>query len=244
LVIMTITPLPVAPPVARAVGHVGSAALVTGASSGIGAAFARELAARGWPLVLVARSRTALHRLAATLPVPVRVVVADLTVPADLARVEALLGGVGLLVNNAGATTFGGLGGQTPAELEASVLLNVLAPTRLTAAALRVMAPGSGILNVSSTAAGRDDPALATYAAGKAYLESFSRAARHEAAERRIGVTVVRPGRTRTAFHERAGEDSGHLPASRWQTAAAVVHAALAAYDRGEDEVTVAPGQP
>ncbi|GLZ56040.1 SDR family NAD(P)-dependent oxidoreductase [Actinomycetospora sp. NBRC 106378] len=236
---MTITPLPVAPPSVR---PVGSAALVTGASSGIGAAFARELAARGRPLVLVARSRRALHRLAATLPVPVRVLVADLTVPDDLARVEEVLGGVGLLVNNAGATRFGGLHGQTPAELEASVLLNVLAPTRLTAAALRVMAPGSGILNVSSTAAGRDDPALATYAAGKAYLESFSRAARREAAERRIRVTVVRPGRTRTAFHERAGEDSGHLPASRWQSPAAVVHAALAAYDRGEDEVTVLPG--
>ncbi|WP_433802107.1 SDR family NAD(P)-dependent oxidoreductase [Actinomycetospora sp. CA-084318] len=237
---MTMTPLPVAPPSVR---PLGPTALVTGASSGIGAAFARELAARGCPLVLVARSRTALHRLAATLPVPVRVVVADLTVPADLARVEALLDGVGLLVNNAGATTFGGLGGQTPADLEASVLLNVLAPTRLTAAALRVMVPGSGILNVSSTAAGRDDPALATYAAGKAYLESFSRAARHEAAGRRIGLTVVRPGRTRTAFHARAGEDSGHLPAARWQSPEVVVHAALAAYERGEDEVTVAPGQ-
>ncbi|MDL5159688.1 SDR family NAD(P)-dependent oxidoreductase [Actinomycetospora termitidis] len=226
------------------ISPVASSALVTGASSGIGAAFARALAERGRPLVLVARSEEALRRLAESLPVPVRVSVADLTVPEDLARVEALLGEVGLLVNNAGATTFAGLGGQSPAELDASVLLNVLAPTRLTAAALRSMAPGSGIINVSSTAAGRDDPALATYAAGKAYLESFSRAARHEAVERRIALTVVRPGRTRTAFHQRAGEESAHLPASRWQTAATVVRAALTAHERGEDEVTIAPGRP
>lgn len=216
-------------------------ALVTGASSGIGAEFARELAARGHALVLVARSRGALRRLAATLPVPARVLVADLTTSEGLARVEAALESVDLLVNNAGGTTFGDLATQTPAALEESVLLNVLAPTRLTAAALRGMPPGSGIINVSSTAAGRDDPAIATYAAAKAYLESLSRSARREAARRDVSVTVVRPGRTRTAFHQRSGERCGHLPAWRWQSPREVVLAALGAHDRGEDEITVAP---
>ncbi|MDL5159895.1 SDR family NAD(P)-dependent oxidoreductase [Actinomycetospora termitidis] len=218
------------------------AALVTGASSGIGAAFARALAARGHPLVLVARNEDALTDLAAELEVPARVVVADLTTHDGLARVEAELAGVDLLVNNAGSSTYGELGEQDPDDLEESVLLNVLAPTRLTAAALKAMPDGGGILNVSSTAAGRDDPAIAAYAAGKAYLETLSRAARQEAEQRRITVTVVRPGRTCTAFHERSGEESGHLPAWRWQSPEAVVEAALAAHERGEDEVTVAPG--
>ncbi|MFC5063565.1 SDR family NAD(P)-dependent oxidoreductase [Actinomycetospora atypica] len=218
----------------------GAPALITGASSGIGAAFARELAARGHPLVLVARSEEPLQHLAECLPVPVRVVVADLTDSEGLDRVEAELDSVRLLVNNAGSAHYGDLGTQTAADLETSVLLNVLAPTRLISAALRVMPPGSGIINVSSTAAGRDDPAMADYAAGKAYLESISRAARHEAEARRIVVTVVRPGRTRTDFHDRSGEQSD-LPASRWQSARAVARAALDAHDRGHDEVTVTP---
>ncbi|GAA4849207.1 SDR family oxidoreductase [Actinomycetospora corticicola] len=217
-------------------------ALVTGASSGIGAAFARALAARGHPLVLVARSEDALDSLAAELDVPVRVVVADLTTTEGLDRVEAELGGVDLLVNNAGAATYGELGDQTHDDLDDAVLLNVLAPTRLTAAALREMAPGSGIINVSSTAAGRDDPATGAYAAGKAYLETLSRAARHEGEQHEIRVTVVRPGRTSTAFHERSGEESAHLPAWRWQSAERVAEAALDALERGDDEVTVAPG--
>lgn len=219
-------------------------ALITGASSGIGTAFARELAARGHPVVLVARTRDALHRLAAPLPVPARVLGADLTTSEGLDRVEAALDSVGLLVNNAGGATYGGLGVQTPESLERSVLLNVLAPTRLTAAAMRVVRPGSGIINVSSTAAGRDDPAIAAYAASKAYLESLSRASRREGAQGDISVTVVRPGRTRTAFHERAGERCSHLPAWRWQSPCEVVLAALAAHDRGDDEVTVAPSAP
>lgn len=218
------------------------AALITGASSGIGAAFARALAARGHPLVLVARDEQALTELAAGLDVPVRVLVADLTTTDGLARVEAELGGVDLLVNNAGSATYGDLGGQSSADLDESVLLNVLAPTRLTAAGLREMAPGSGIVNVSSTAAGRDDPSIAAYAAGKAYLETLSRAARPEAAEQEIRVTVVRPGRTATAFHERSGEESAHLPAWRWQSPDTVAEAALDALERGDEEVTVAPG--
>ncbi|MCD2186979.1 SDR family NAD(P)-dependent oxidoreductase [Actinomycetospora soli] len=215
---------------------------MTGASSGIGAAFARALAARGHPLLLVARSTEALAELAGELDVDVRVLVADLTTAEGLARVEAELGGVDLLVNNAGSATYGELGEQDPADLDESVLLNVLAPTRLTAAALRSMPAGSGILNVSSTAAGRDDPAIAAYAAGKSYLETLSRAARPEAGEHGIRVTVVRPGRTATAFHERSGEESGHLPAWRWQSPDTVAEAALDALERGEEEVTVAPG--
>lgn len=220
-------------------------ALITGASSGIGAAFARELARRGHPLVLTARSRAALDELAATLPVPVRVVPADLTTTEGLAAVEDVLvdpdDPVGLLVNNAGSAVHGEIGRQSADDLDHSVLLNVLAPTRLTAAALRVMPPGSGILNVSSTAAGRDDPAIGVYAAAKAYLESLSGAAREEARRRRITVTVLRPGRTRTAFHARAGEDTSRLPPWRWQSAEEVVLAALDAHDGGEPEVTVVP---
>jgi uncharacterized protein len=220
-------------------------ALVTGASSGIGAAFARELARRGHPLVLTARSRPALDRLAASLPVPARVLPADLTTADGLARVEEALtdpgAPVGLLVNNAGSAVHGGIGRQGADVLDHSILLNVLAPTRLTAAALRALPVGGGILNVSSTAAGRDDPAIGVYAAAKAYLESLSGAAREEARRRRITVTVLRPGRTRTAFHARAGEDTSGLPPWRWQDPEEVVVAGLDALERGEHEVTVVP---
>lgn len=223
-------------------------ALVTGASSGIGAAFARALSRRGHPLVLVARSRPALEELAATLPTDAAVVAADLTTPDGLTRVERALRTtrppVRLLVNNAGSTTYGAFADRSADELERSVLLNTVAPTRLMAVGMRAMPPDSGILNISSTAAGREDPRLAVYAASKSYLDILTRAVRHEARDCGIELTLVRPGRTRTAFHARAGEDTAGLPAHRWQSAEDVVEAALAAHERRDPEITVAPWSP
>ena len=165
-------------------------ALVTGASSGIGRAIAVQLAADGSDLIVVARRRDRLEALAEELRsahgVKVDVLVADVTDPEQLAVVEERLRSgapaVDLLVNNAGR------GGQGPfAELpidyqEGQIRLNVLAPVRLTHAALQQMLPrrSGGVLNVSSIAGLQPMPNVATYAATKAYLSNFSHALHEE----------------------------------------------------------------
>lgn len=220
-----------------------SVALVTGASSGIGRALAVALAAEGSDLVVVARRRERLEALADELRqqhgVKVEVLVADVTVPAQLAEVEERLRSgkprVDLLVNNAGA------GGQGPfAESDVDrwdnlVRLNVLAPVRLTHAALDGMLPrgGGGILNVSSIAGLQPLPNVATYAATKAYLSSFSHALHQEVRHRGVAVTALLPGFTRTEFHEAGGINRTVVPGPAWMKAEVVAHAGLRAVGRG-----------
>lgn len=232
---------PAPPPVASA-----STALVTGASSGIGTALARALAERGHPLVLTARSASALEDLAAELPVAVRVVAADLATATGLDLVEQALVAadppVSILVNNAGSAVHGPLVEQDARSLADAVAVNVLAPSRLTATGLRVLPAGGTVVIVSSTAAGGDAPGSAVYAAGKAYLESLSRTARRESGD--VRVLVVRPGYTRTAFHERSGEDVTSVHPAWWQQPDDVARATLAALDAGEREITVVPPDP
>lgn len=218
-------------------------ALVTGASSGIGLAIAARLAADGSDLIVVARRRDRLEALAEELRaahgVSVDVLVADVTVPEQLAAVEDRLRHgtppVDLLVNNAGA------GGQSAfAELplerhESQIRLNVLAPVRLTHAALERMLPRrqGGVLNVSSIAGLQPMPHVATYAATKAYLSSFSHALHEEVRGHGIAVTNLLPGFTRTEFHGAAGIDRSIVPGLAWMTADAVARAGLQAVARG-----------
>jgi len=221
---------------------VTSRALVTGASAGIGRAFAQQLAARGTDLVLVARDGARLEELATELRsragVAVECRAADLLDPAGLEAVASRVAAddqpVDLLVNNAGMGTFGHfatLDGER--ELD-EVRLNVVALVRLTHAALGAMeARGSGaVVNVSSIAGYQPAPDSATYGATKAFVNSFSHALHEEARAKGVHVMALCPGYTRTEFHERAGLGVSHLPEMLWQSADEVVRVALRDLDR------------
>ena len=188
-------------------------ALVTGASSGIGEEFARQLALRGHDVVLVARRRDRLDTLAGTLSavhgVMAEVVPADLTTQRGIAVVEKRIGAgdVDLLVNNAGVGSVGEFAGL-PLEREIEqVDLNVRALLRLTHAALRAMLANKrgAIINVASMAGFQPVPYNATYAATKAFVLNFSEALHEEAKPHHITVTCLCPGPVRTEFQEVAG---------------------------------------
>jgi short-subunit dehydrogenase len=210
-------------------------ALVTGASAGIGTVFAQRLAADGYDLVLVARDRERLEKLAAELPTDAEVLAADLTDAADLQRVEArCAAGLDVLVNNAGFGTAGDFAELDVDGEEREIRLNVLALMRLTHAAVNPMvARGSGgILNVSSLAGYQPGPWNATYAATKAFVSSFTQAVHEEVKGKGVTVTLLCPGFTRTEFQERAGLRSEGGPAFLWQGPEPVVDAGLRALRR------------
>ena len=218
-------------------------ALVTGASSGIGRAIAVQLAADGSDLIVVARRRDRLEALAEELRaahgVTVDVVVADVTDPDQLAALEERLRtgspSVDLLVNNAGAGGQGAFAELPLDRQEAQIRLNVLAPVRLTHAALQPMlARGrGGVLNVSSIAGLQPMPRVANYAATKAYLSSFSHAVHEEVRHQGVTVTNLLPGFTRTEFHEAADINRSVVPGLAWMRADTVARKGLRAVARG-----------
>ncbi len=216
-------------------------ALITGGTAGIGAEFARQLAARGDDLVLVARDGDRLTAFATELEtryrVAVEVLVADLTDRAQLAQVEARLADatrpVDLLVNNAG---FGVnqvfVGGDLDAEQKMLDVL-VTAVMRLSHAALPGMvARGTGgVINVSSVAS---FIAGGTYSAAKSWVTVFSESVDRQLAGTGVTVTALCPGFTHTEFHQRAEMDVDHLPDWMWLDAPDVVRTALADFRRGK----------
>lgn len=180
-------------------------ALVTGASSGIGEQFARQLSAQGVELVLVARRTDRLQALAADLPGGAEVLTADLTDPADLLRVANRLEAdppVDLLVNNAGFGNGRPFAAADLADELAQVQIHIEAVMTLTQAALRAMhaGAGGGILNVSSMAGFQPLPSAATYAACKAFMTSFTESVRLEELDRGVHLTALCPGFTDTAM--------------------------------------------
>jgi len=211
-----------------------STALVTGATAGIGAALARELAASGHDLVLVARDATRLESAAAqlrTYGVQVEVLPADLADDEGCARVEArCAAGVDLLVNNAGLGNNGSFHEIDLAHEEHLLRVNVRAVLRLTHAALPGMLErGRGsVLNVSSVAGFLPDSGGGTYGASKAWVTNFSQSLRLAYAERGVQVLALCPGLTRTEFHERAGIDVSNAPSWLWLDADDVARTALA----------------
>ena len=218
-------------------------ALVTGASSGIGLEMARQLAAAGCDLVLVARRGDVLEEVAAALRdkhgVQVEVLPADLITEPGLAAVAERLADPGrpveLLVNNAGFGVPGALVQAPYRAQEAQIQLNVLAPVRLTHAALPLMVDRGygGILNVSSVAGYTMLPGSATYGATKAFVTSFSQSLHAEVADQGVHVTALCPGFTRTDFQ---AEDSGRragLSGLLWLEAGPVARAGLAAVAAG-----------
>ena len=218
-------------------------AMVTGASSGIGRAIAVRLAADGTDLVVVARRKDRLEALAeeltATHGVSVDVLAADVTDPAQLAAVEERLRSgrppVDLLVNNAGVGAQGAFADIPIDFQESQIRLNVLAPVRLSHAALEGMVGRGrgGILNVSSIAGLQPMPNVATYAATKAYLSSFSHALHEEVRHRGVAVTALLPGFTRTEFHERMDVSQESAPSWMWLDADTLVTDALRDLEKG-----------
>ncbi|WP_432982427.1 SDR family NAD(P)-dependent oxidoreductase [Dactylosporangium sp. CA-233914] len=214
-------------------------ALVTGATAGIGAAFARQLAAEGYELVLAARGEERLTALAAELTVPVEVLVADLATAEGCDAVAARLTDparpVEMLVNNAGRSLNRSFL-HSSVELEEELLrLNVHAVMRLTLAALPGMVErGRGdVVNVSSASGFAALMPGSTYPAGKAWVTNFSESQAQLVRPMGVRVMALCPGYTRTEFHERAGIDMSKTPAWMWLDAGAVVRAGLKDLRRG-----------
>lgn len=226
-------------------------ALVTGASSGIGRELARQLAAHGTSLVLVARRGDRLDELAGELTaahdVTVEVLAANLAHEEELARIEKRLADpdrpVELLVNNAAYATAGDFATLAVDVELTKVAVNVVAPIRLTRAALPAMlAMGrGGVLTVSSLVASLPMPRSATYGATKAFLSSFSESLYMELKSRGVHVTSVAAGLTRTEFHASAGIDVAGIPSFAWMPPDRVARAALAAVAAGK--ASVVPGR-
>lgn len=218
-------------------------ALITGASSGIGAIYAERLASRGYDLILVARDGAKLSALAARLEASsgrkIDTIAADLGVPADLRRVEQRLAsdsGIAMLVNNAGLGAVKSLVDSTSEELDTLINVNVTALTRLTrAAAPGMVARGAGaIINISSIVALKPELLNGVYGGSKAYVLALSQSLHHELGDKGVQVQAVLPGAIATPFWDRAGHAVDNLPAEWVMTPEDLVDAALAGFDQGE----------
>ncbi|MGO4722059.1 MULTISPECIES: SDR family NAD(P)-dependent oxidoreductase [unclassified Inquilinus] len=218
-------------------------ALITGASSGIGAIYADRLARRGHDLILVARNQERLDALAQRLRDQtgrtVRTVAADLGDAAGLARVEALLredASITTLVNNAGFGATAPLLASDIGRMVEMIAINVTAPTRLVhALAPGLVARGGGtIINISSIAAVSPEILNGVYSGTKAFVLAFSQSLHHELADKQVRVQAVLPGATATEFWGIAGVPLEHLPGEIVMPAEAMVDAALAGLDQGE----------
>ena len=223
--------------------HRNGAALITGASSGIGAAYAERLARRGYDLTIVARNRRRLDALAARISDDtgraVEVFVADLRKHEDLARVEGALkqdASLTMLVNNAGVGAAAPLLQSNVDLMEEMIKLNVVALMRLTYAAAPVFAArGHGaIINISSVAAIAPEMLNGVYGGTKAFVLTFSQSLHHEFADKGVRFQVVLPGATSTAFWDTAGMPVSNLPGDRVMPVGEMVDAALAGLDLGE----------
>lgn len=222
--------------------HPGTA-MVTGASSGIGAIYADRLAGRGYDLILVARTFERLDGMARTLAAAtgrrVDTLVADLNDPAALATVEAMLRDrqdITLLVNNAGVGAVAPLLQSDVDAMDAMLDLNVKALTRLTyAAAPGFVARGRGaIINIASAVAISIEVLNGVYGASKAYVLALTQSLQHELADKGVRVQAVLPGATATDFWTVAGLPHSNLPAGMVMDAQEMVDAALAGFDAGE----------
>jgi short-subunit dehydrogenase len=218
-------------------------AVVTGASSGIGAIYADRLARRGYDLILVARSQARLDdvakRVAGATGRAVKTVAADLGNKTDLKRVETLLAteaGITMLVNNAGVGAVGPLLQSDADAMETMIDLNVTALTRLTyAAAPAFVSRGGGtIINVSSVVAIAPERLNGVYGGTKAFVLALSQSLHQELADKNVRIQAVLPGATATNFWDAAGGSLEHLPSEIVMQSDDLVDAALAGLDQGE----------
>jgi len=222
--------------------HRGTA-VVTGASSGIGAIYADRLARRGYDLILVARNRTRLDALAQRITSDTRrgveVIEADLNDRAALTVVEAKLkqdASITLLVNNAGIGTHTPLLESDVDAMTRMIDLNVTALTRLTYAAVPgFVARGHGaVINIASIVALSPETLNGVYGGSKAFVLAFTQSLHHELADKGVQVQAVLPGATATEFWQTGGLPIEHLPKSIVMSASDMVDAALVGFERRE----------
>ncbi|MDR6759446.1 short-subunit dehydrogenase [Mycoplana sp. BE70] len=223
--------------------HSKGTALITGASSGIGAIYADRLARRGYDLILVARNQARLNDLAKRLTDgtgrAVEVVAADLGNKADLGRVEQILqtdASITLLVNNAGVGATAPLLASNVDKMEEMITLNVAALTRLTYAVVPgfVARATGAIINIASIVAIAPEALNGVYGGSKAFVLAFTLSLQKELAEKNIRIQAVLPGATDTDFWGIAGTPVQHLPSEIVMSAEDMVDAALAGFDLGE----------
>jgi uncharacterized protein len=226
-------------------------AVITGASSGIGATFSRKLAQRGYDLLLIARREERLRALAGELAesykIEAEALAADLTRDADLERVAERIQNaprLALLVNNAG---FGTMGYFFDAPVEGQMQmhrLHVVATVRLTHAALGNLVPrdAGGVINVSSVAGFIMGAQSVSYSATKTWMNSFTSGLALElgAKQSRVKMQALCPGFTLSEFHDVVGMDRGGVPKALWMTADFVVEDSLRGFEAGE--LFVIPG--
>lgn len=218
-------------------------ALITGASTGIGAVYADRLARRGYDLILVARDGAKLAALASALHAAtgrtISPLIADLTVTAELRAVEQRLKddvSISMLVNNAGLGATAKLIDSAPEALDDMINLNVIALTRLTrAVAPALVARGRGtIINIASIVAVAPEVLNGVYGGSKAYVLALTQSMYNELKDKGIRVQAVLPGAIGTPFWDRAGLPVQHLPSAIVMTPEDLVDAALAGLDLGE----------
>ncbi|AEV86483.1 oxidoreductase [Actinoplanes sp. SE50] len=222
--------------------------LITGASAGLGAEFARRLAARGAGLVLVARRADRLAALVAELSAPgitVTPIAMDLAVPGAGERLSAAVEAAGVtvtsLINNAGFGTNQAFHEEDPARVTDEITLNVTSLVGITRAFIDRLRAGDGFLiNVASIAAYQPNPRMAVYGATKAFVLSFTEALWFESRHTRLRVLAVSPGATETEFFEVAGQ--GADGGTRRMRADQVVDSALRALDRRTSRPSVVTG--
>jgi short-subunit dehydrogenase len=226
-------------------------AFITGASSGIGEAFARKLAERGYNLIITARRKELLEQLSAELTdrhhVEVQVVVADLAKENDLQKTESHLKrkkDLEILINNAGYGIHSAFTKVEPKRWHEMIYVHILASTRLCHAALTIMKPRNKgyIINVSSVAA-LIPVAGVVYTGTKSYLNNFSRLLQQELRPTGIKIQALCPGFTHSGFHdtdEYENWERSTVPAPFWMTTERVVDTSLKALSR--KKVVVVPG--
>lgn len=226
-------------------------AAITGASAGIGAMFARKLAARGYDLLLIARRADRLRSLAAELSDTYHVhadfMTADLADPGDVRRVAERIQSapnLGLMVNNAGFGLHGLFAEAEIADQAAMHQVHIMATLSLTHAALRnLTARGSGgIINVASVAGFAPAPGSVSYNATKAWMINFTEGVAMELVARgsKVRVEALCPGFTLSEFHDVIGMDRSGVPKALWMTADFVVEEALKGLEKGQ--IVVIPG--
>jgi short-subunit dehydrogenase len=218
-------------------------ALITGASSGIGAIYADRLARRGFDLILVARNgerlRALTDRLVESTGRRVETLSADLSDSQDLARIEATLRereDITMLVNNAGVGATAPLLDSDITKMEEMITLNVVALTRLAYAVAPafVRRAAGTIINIASIVAIAPERLNGVYGGSKAYVLAFSQSLQHELSDKGVRVQAVLPGATATEFWSIAGLPVEHLPQEIVMSADDMVDAALAGLDQGE----------
>jgi len=229
--------------------HIPGTALITGASTGLGAVYADRLARRGYDLILVARDAGRMEALAAGLRDEtgrtIDVLPADLTRRDDLARVEARLAddaAITLLVNNAGMSLTGGLLDSGIDQVERLIALNVAAPTLLAGAAGKAFAQrkAGGIITIASVLALAPEMFDGVYSGSKAFVLNLSISLAQQLEPLGVRVQAVLPGATRTEIWERSGKDVDSFPVEWVMDAGDLVDAALLGFERGET-ITIPP---